>query len=42
MAKSSKKKLREAVARTKRMFKLFTNTRLCDDGLKRTYIHIEN
>ena len=42
MAKSSKKKLREAVVRTKRMFKFFIYTRLSDDGLKKTYIHIEN
>lgn len=42
MAKSSMKKLRNAVVRTKRMFKLFTYTRLCDNGLKKTYIHIEN
>lgn len=39
---SSKKKLREAVARTKRMFKVFVYTRLNDNGVKANYVHIEN
>ena len=38
MAKSSKKKLREAVARTKRMFKVIY-TYSCDNC---HYVHIEN
>ena len=38
MAKSSMKKLRNAVVRTKRMFKVFTYT----GPDKKTYIHIEN